>query len=275
MPRQKESCYTCREFDAGVRTRQTHYYHDLDEYLGLFGAARPDQLIGEGCIYNVYSSRAPAEIRDLNPDARILIQLRDPLEQMYSNHALKLMMLDTDDKDFGTALKVQQVKRAGRSDAPEAMVDYDLRDKATISPGLRRFIDTFGRDRVHVSLFEEFRSEPQLVLTEVFSFLGVDPGFKPRVEVLVPNRVARVDSLHRAMASPPFIERSKRLVPRFAHPLARAVAQVAFRLNRRQVGRAPLDPAVRDQLRAEFGPEVDRLSALVGIDLRDRWWSDT
>src|SRR5687768_14045134 len=94
MPRQKETCYTCREFDAGLRRTQTRYFHDRDAYLALFAEARPDQLIGEGCVYNIYSALAPAEIHNLNRDARILVQLRDPIEQMYSNHALKLIMRD-------------------------------------------------------------------------------------------------------------------------------------------------------------------------------------
>ena len=274
MPQQKEACYTCREFDAGLRRTPTRYFHRLDDYLALFAEARPDQLIGEGCIYNIYSSRAPAEIRALNPGARMLVQLRDPVEQMYSNHALKLIMRDIAEDEFGNALAAQQARRAGRDGLPE-MVNYDLRDKATVAPGVARYIDMFGRDRIHVSLIDDFQADPQSVLGSIFDFLGVDPGFRPHVGVFVPNRVARVDRLNRAMGSRGFIARSKRLVPGFLHPMARSVAKVAFGLNRRRAERPPLDPALRDQLREEFGPDVDRVSSLVGIDLRARWWTET
>src|SRR5687767_8925559 len=272
MPRQKEACYTCREFDAGLRRTQTRYFQDLPEYLALFAAARPDQLIGEGCIYNVYSALAPAEIQKLNRDARILIQLRDPVEQMYSNHALKLIMRDIAQDDFADALAVQQSRRAPGRRTPAALVDYDLRDKATIGPGLARYIDTFGRDRVHVSLYEDFRADAQAVLGSIFGFLGVDRGYEPVVGVYVPNRVARVDGLNRAMGSRRFIDRAKRIVPTSLHPVARSLANAAFRINRRRVERQPLDPALRDQLRAEFRADVEQLSGLTGIDLRARWW---
>ena len=272
MPALKEACYTCREFDAGLRRTPTRYFHNLADYLALFAAARPDQLIGEGCIYNLYSALAPAEIRTLSLDAGILVQLRDPVEQMYSNHALKLIMRDIAEDRFADALAAQASRRASRPDTPDAMIDYDLRDKATVAPGLARFIDIFGRDRVHVSLFEEFRADPQAVLSSIFTFLGVESGFEPQVGVYVPNRVARVDRLNRAMGSRRLIGGAKRLVPGFLHPLARKAASATFRVNRRAVERPPLDPALRDRLREEFRPEVERLSDLVGIDLRARWW---
>ena len=42
-----------------------------------------------------------------------------------------------------------------------------------------------------------------------------------------------------------------------------------------QTERPPLDQALRDRLREEFQPEVERLSVLGGIDLRARWWPES
>lgn len=275
LPQLKEACYACREFDGGLRRTQTRYFHDRAEYLALFAPARAEQLIGEGCIYNIYSARAPREIRDLNQAARILVQLRDPVEQMYSNHALKLIMRDIPEDRFADALAAQERRRAGRPGTPEGIVDYDLRDKATVATCVERFIDMFGRDRVHVSLIDDFGTDPQAVMGAVFDFLGVSSAFEPHIGVYVPNRVARVDRLNRAMGSRRLIDRAKRLVPDFLHPVARSLAATAFRINRRRADREPLDPVLRERLREEFRPEVERLSQLVGIDLRARWWPES
>jgi hypothetical protein len=64
-------------------------------------------------------------------------------------------------------------------------------------------------------------------------------------------------------------------VPTFLHPVARLLAHAAFRINRRPAERTPLDAALLDQLHEEFGPEVEQLSQLVGIDLRTRWWPES
>jgi len=91
--------------------------------------------------------------------------------------------------------------------------------------------------------------------------------------VLVPNRVARVGFLNRAMGSKKVIDTAKRIVPNRLHSTADRAARVGFRLNRRVVERPHMKPELRDRLRADMTPEVERLSELVGMDLATRWWS--
>lgn len=271
----KETCYTCVDIDPGERRSGTLWFTELAPYLATFADAQPGQRIVEGCTYNVYSPAAPGRIRELNSDARFVIQLRDPVEQMYSNHALKVIMRDTPDDDFERAVAIQDARR-GRplwSEPPPTMAAYDLRDKAIVSFGLARFIDVFGRDRIHVTTFDDFAREPIRVFRSIFAFADVEESFDPRVEVMVPNRVARLKALNRTMGSPRLIAATKSIVPRRLHGGARRSVSRIFRLNRRVVARPPLSPELRDRLRADFQAEVDRLSELVGIDLADRWWS--
>ena len=269
----KEACFTCPDIDPGTRRTPTRWLYDQDEYLGLFAGAGEDQLIVEGCIYNIYSPEAPGRIRQLNDGARILAQLRDPIEQMYSNHALKVIMRDTPSDSFEEALAIQDGLRNGRTFQPLNMGDYDLRDKAIVSFGLQRFLEEFGRDRIHITYFDDFARDSHAVYGSVFRFLGVAPTFIPQVAAMVPNRVARWSALNRAMGSPRLIAGAKRLVPGPLHGAARRAAATTFRLNRRRQARPALDRALRDRLRAEFRPEVHRLSELVGVDLVARWWS--
>jgi len=264
------------DVDPGVRPAQTLWIDDADEYLALFEAARPDQLILEGCIYNVYSPAAPERIRHMRPSARFLVQLRDPVEQMYSNHALKVIMRDTPSDDFEQAIAIGDRQRAGRppwSEPPVSFKGYDLRDKAIVSFGLARFIQTFGRDNFHVTLFDDFAADDASVYRSIFAYAGIDPAFTPKVKVLVPNRVARVGILNRAMGSKRLIASAKRVVPKRLHSTADRAARVGFRLNRRVVERPHMKPELRDRLRADMRPEVERLSELVGMDLVSRWWS--
>lgn len=271
----KETCHTCVDVDPGERRVATLWLYDASDYLRLFVNAQSDQLILEGCTYNVYSAAAPGRVRELNPSARFLIQLRDPVEQMYSNHALKVIMRDTPADDLQAAIALQDIARHGRpawSEPPSTMADYDLRDKAIVSFGLTRFLAAFGRDRIHVTLFEDFARDRSAVFRSAFDFLGIEPTFEPSVDVMVPNRVARWGALNRAMGSSGVISTAKRVVPRRLHSGTRRAVSKAFRMNRRVVTRQPLDMELRDRLRTDFKPEVDRLSELVGLDLAHRWW---
>lgn len=271
-PNFKEACFTCPDIDPETRRTRTKWIYERDEYLGIFAGARANQLIVEGCIYNIYSPQAPSLINELNPEARAMVQLRDPIDQMRSNHALKLIMVDLRDPDFSRTLAYQAAARGGRKDIPLNMRDYDLRDKAKVSAGLGRFIDVLGRERVHVNLYEDFAADPLAVFKATFRFLGVDDRFEPTVRRMVPNRTTRVDGLNRAMAAGHVIDLAKRLVPAPLHPAARRVVEAGYRANRRRVSRGSLDAELEAQLREEFRPEVERLSVLVGRDLIERWW---
>lgn len=273
-PDLKEACFTCPDLDPGTRRVGTRWMYDRDEYLALFRAARPDQLIGEGCMYNIYSPAAPAMIRALSPGARLLLQLRDPVEQVRSNHGLKVIMLDAAHEDLGEAIALQDLAQRDRKEPPVNMRDYGLRDKATVGPGLARFIHEFGRDRIHVTLYEDFAAHPLSVFRSAFGFLGVHEGFVPEVQVMVPNRRARSNRVNRIMGSGRVVERAKRLVPTRLHPAARRMAMVGFQLNRRRATRDPVDPELLARLREDFRPEVERLSELTGRDLVERWWGD-
>ncbi|MEA2677131.1 MAG: hypothetical protein QOJ81_1272 [Chloroflexota bacterium] len=269
----KEACFTCPDIDPHTRHRTpTRFLNDRDEYLALFRKAADDDLIGEGCTYNIYSPAAPGLIRGLNADARLLVQLRDPVEQMYSNHGHKVLMGDLG-ADFGRVVDEQAAARRGRTSQPLSMADYDLRDKATVSPGLARFIADFGRKQLHVSLYDEYAADPQAVVRSILGFLGVATEDVPQPEVSVAHREARWRRLNRTMASPRLIERAKRATPAAFQPLARRVAATVFQRNRRRAVRPPMPVPVRDRLRAEFRPEVERLSELLGRDLAAIWWS--
>lgn len=274
-PSLKEACFTCTDIDPGVRRTPTRWFEDRADYLEQFSAARADQIIGEGCIYNVYSREAPARIRELNPSARMIIQLRDPIDQMRSNHALKLIMLDLDDRDFARTMRSQAAARVPGAPRPTNMGEFDLRDKATVSGGLARFIEEFGRARIHVNLYDDFARDPVAAFRATFRFLGVDDSHSPPVRQMVPNRTTLSDSLNRAMGEPRVVGAAKQLVPRPLHPVARRVAHIGYRFNRRRVSRDPIDGDVLDELRAEFRPEVERLSELVGQDLVARWWASS
>src|SRR5690606_26522676 len=56
------------------------------EYEALFAGGSRSPVRGEASTIYLYDPDAPAEIRALSPDARILVVLRDPAERAYSNY---------------------------------------------------------------------------------------------------------------------------------------------------------------------------------------------
>lgn len=59
----------------------SHFFRRTEEqYLSLFGRAAPGQLCGEASAVYLYSPEAAQRIHDFNPDARIVMVFREPVE---------------------------------------------------------------------------------------------------------------------------------------------------------------------------------------------------
>jgi hypothetical protein len=94
----------------------------------------------------------------------------------------------------------------------------------------------------------------------------VEEGFVPQMAIVNPSKQPRSRLLTRFIASPPgWVRRVAAVVLPPAQ--RKRLFRRALALNSRTAPRAPIDPALRARLRAEFAPEVRRLGALIGRDL--------
>jgi hypothetical protein len=133
---------------------------------------------------------------------------------------------------------------------------------------VKRYIDVFGRDRVHIVIFEDFRSDPAASYRETLAFLGVDPDFSPSFKVVNASAARRSWRLHQALLSPRVISFARSVLPLRTR---RPVARLWDALNSRNEPREALDPTVRARLRLELQPDVERLSEQLRRDLSETW----
>ena len=117
MPARKEPHFGTDINEAFERHQgrpQPHLLRDLQSYLSLFEAAGDARVIGESSVYYLYSDAALAGIRTFQPDARILVLLREPVEFLHSLHGRLYSMID-ETQPFERALELEPARRAGRS----------------------------------------------------------------------------------------------------------------------------------------------------------------
>jgi hypothetical protein len=194
--------------------------------------------------------------------------LRNPVDVMHAQHAQLLFNHREDIADFEEALAAEADRRAGRRIPAGALRREALfyRHSVRFAEQLRRYLDVFGPERVHVVVFDDLRDRTADTYADVLRFLGVDDGFRPDFEVRNPNRRVRSAALQRAVFRPPGPLR--RLVPwlrRF--PLVHRVRDALVNVNSTPEARARMDPAHRARLNAELAPEVAELGRLIGRDL--------
>lgn len=248
----------------------SHHYGrmSLAEYLDLFRDAKPEQCVGEASTWYLYSTSAAREIAEFAPAARIIALLRNPVDVMYAQHSQLLFRSDEPISDFGAALEAEPARRRGEGVPPPPVRPETLlyRHSVRFAEQLERYFEAFGRNRVHVVLFDDLLADVGGTYRGVLTFLGVDPTFRPDFAVHNENKRVRLGALQRFIYQPPGpLRGAVRLLRRY--PLMHRMRDAMLRLNSRTEKRPPMDPALRRRLMDEMAPEIDRLGALIGRDL--------
>ena len=264
LPERKELRYFGRDLEIRDRPPLT-----LDQYLAHFAGARPEQLIGTAYVWYLYSADAAGEIADFNPDARIIAMLRNPIDMLHALHGEHLSNGNEEIGDFTAALNAEADRRAGRRIPPHAHLVQGLwySTVARYTEQLIRYADVFGRDRLHVIVFDEFAADTERAHRDVLRFLDVhDDVAPPLFEVVNASKRTRSERLRHFLARPPDVPRRiiRRVVPR---SLRRALYERAKGLNVAPSPRDPMPLDTRERLRVAFSDEVERLSAFLDRDL--------
>jgi hypothetical protein len=261
MPFHKEPLY----FGDDLTRRYGRF--TLDDYLALFKGARAGQRVGEASTWYLYSTSAAREIHDFNPSAQILVVLRNPVDVMYAQHNQLIFNVIEDIPSFADALAAEPDRRAGRRLPPGPINVENLfyRHSVHFVEQLERYFDVFGRDQVHVMLFDDLRTDGQAVVRGCLEFLGVDAALAAAPPAANESRRVRSPLVQRLVFAPRLLLPLAPMLRKV--PIVRAARTRLLQMNSETRPRAPMDPLLRGQLLDEFTPEIERLGQLIGRDL--------
>jgi hypothetical protein len=254
----------------------------LEKYLSLFAAAGPGQRVGEASTSYLWSQSAPARIARARPDARIIAILREPASFLRSLHMQLLQNHHESERDFRTAVSLDEARRAGReipsySYWPQALI---YSDRVRYVEQLRRYHATFAPEQVLVLIYDDFRADNEATVRRVFRFLGVDdspPVAAVEVNPTIAVRSVRLDNMARAVKAGrgPLGGAAKLLIKSLTPWRLRNDWLYPLR-NRIVYGKPPPpDEEFMLELRHRFKGEVVALSDYLDRDLVRLWGYDT
>jgi hypothetical protein len=283
MPEEKEPWFFADDMRARFTPPMAGLAPEtLEQYLALFTAATPQQSAGEASSSYLWSRTAAANIAAVQPQARIIAILREPSSFLRSLHLQLLQTHVEVEKDLRKALALEAARREGRqiprrSHRPQLLL---YSDHVRYVEQLRRYHELFGRERVLVLIYEEFRRENEATVRNVLRFLGVDD--RAPVEVTKANPTVRMrsqqldDLVHAVSVGRGPVSRAAKATVKSLTP--ERVRRRALRLTQRRVvhGAPPADDAeLMVELRRRFKPEVAALSDYLGRDLLALWGYDS
>jgi hypothetical protein len=260
-------------FGGDLRFGRQFYRRSRDAYLEEFGAWRTQLRGGEASVWYLFSTLAADEIKAFNPDARVIVMLREPANMLHSLYCQFRFDGNEHITSFEGALAAEDDRRAGRRIGRQTYLAQGLmyRETARYTEQIRRYFEVLGRDRVHVIIYDDLVADTAGAYRKALEFLEVDPAFVPaRFAEANGNKYVK-QSVMRAILNDPLLRsavlRIRPWLPRAVFSgLQRMDARLRV-LNSRTAGRAPLAPGLQRQLRGEFAGEVESLSLLLGRDL--------
>jgi hypothetical protein len=272
MPELKEPHFLARE--PGEQPQSKRRPVTLEGYLALFAPASPEQLVGEASTSYLRSPLAADAIAELNPQARIVAILREPAALLRSLHLQLLQSSIETEPDLAKAIELEPGRRAaGAQGLWQQTLLYS--EHVRYVEQLRRYHERFGRERVLVLIYDDFRADNEGVTREVMRFLGVDDGVELQQAELNPTvrlRRSRTSALMHDMA------RGRGPLPRVARRVTRVVPRRMRRgalgaIDRRLVVREPPPPdeATMRELQLRFADEVQATGDYLHRDLPSLW----
>ena len=240
----------------------------LPEYLSYFAPVQREKRVGESSVWYLYSQQAAVEIRAFSPAARIIIMLRNPVDMMYSLHSQRVYNDNENLVNFEEALAAEAERQQGKHLYQSALntMGFFYRAAATYTPQVQRYFAVFGRERVHVIIFDDFKDATAEVYRQTCEFLEVAPQFQPEFRIVNANKGVHSTALRSFLRDPPGPVRWLQQLWSLS-PVRLGLRSKIRQLNTRYESRPSMDPELQWRLQAEFAPEVERLSALLGRDL--------
>ena len=193
-----------------------HCYEDskietIKEYQKIFRSAVSGEKCVEVSTSYLYSQQAACEIKEYNPDAKIMIILRNPVDRAFSNYKYKLKTGKEDCNNFEEALSREENRiSAGLP------YGFHYTGMGLYYNQVKRYFDIFDKENVLVLLFDELKSDPALFYEKINCFMGIKPltSFNTSKKVNK-SGAARSKLIMRVLNDDSFLKKMvKRIVPK-------------------------------------------------------------
>ncbi len=248
------------------------YWRGMAQYEEFFEDAEPGKIIGEMSTSYFHHSEAPARIKEHCPDAKFIISVRNPVEQVYS------MYWQAKRHNF-----YQNKKNAVDSSFDEALDQFPdvLKAPAQYGTNFQHWLQYFDRERFFIVLQQEVRRDFPALFERLCDFIGAQPppeafyqqsnqrvfsGVSPRGSAAARLYGAAYKVLNKGV----FFPLKNTLGYKRAHYIkerlkVRAIlGKVFFRS-----GYPPITDEIKASIRSFSDAEVELFEELTGVDLSE------
>ncbi|WP_300458619.1 sulfotransferase [Desulfobacula sp.] len=141
------------------------YWKSIEDYQALFKDANSSKIIGESSTtYSKYPrlTGVAKNIKAFNPEAKLIYIMRDPIERTIS-HYWHNVRWEGETKKPLTAIKINS----------------HYREVSMYALQLKQYLKFFDIEQIYTITIEEFQSNTEKNIQQIFEWLGVEKSFIP------------------------------------------------------------------------------------------------
>ncbi len=229
-------------------------YEWYERHIDKFESAKKVGEVSPSYFADIHT---PERVHLYNPDMRIILSLRDPIERAYSNHLHEVRLGHV----TGANLEFEK----GLLNNPMYLI------QSKYSQQFARWLDVFSRDQILVLFQEDIRNNPLTQAQNLYRFLGISEDHRSwflekKVNESLAIKNTRIDSLlkqmgklGRSFGAGEFIESIKR------NDLVRHLRRQHNQIDLRQVI-PPLSDETRINLQKILTDDMFELSQQLGLE---------
>ncbi len=154
-----------------TETNFTHGRPDYYMYHSFFNPNESQKLLGEATPIYMYWHEAPKRIWKYNPDIKLIVLLRNPIERAFSHWNMEVNR-NAEKLSFWEA--IHDERERCREALPLQHIVYSYIDRGFYLEQLRRLWMYFPKKQVLVLKSEYLKNQPDKALNEICRFLKIN-----------------------------------------------------------------------------------------------------
>lgn len=154
-----------------LKELQLSFVKNAQQYAKLFQNVTNEKIICEASTSYLYSSEAAKNIFNFNPDSKILIILRNPVERTFS-HYLMAVKYGFTSLNFRQAIEKDLATHRKGWGQSELFIELSLYYKQ-----IKRYFDIFPKNQIKIILFDDLIKHQEKTIKEVYNFLSINKQY--------------------------------------------------------------------------------------------------
>ncbi|KHE93325.1 MAG: sulfotransferase domain-containing protein [Candidatus Scalindua rubra] len=241
------------------------------DYVNFFASASHRQVCGESSVWYLYSENVAKKIYQFNPEAKIIIILRNPKKMLPSLHSQFLYDADEHIVDFKTALleDIERIKKGKKVKTRTFENRPGYINSVLYYEQVKRYLSVFDSGQVTILLHNKVKDDFEGAYRSILKFLQVSTDFFPSEQQVNVNKKIKSVKLHSLSKRPP--EKLKKIFRTIIpfKPIRSSLIKIVESLNVSEKNRDELSEEVKELVNKYTKDDVLMLAKLIDKDLSD------